>query len=323
MNGLATDGRIPVTLLTGWLGAGKTTLLNRILSQPEGRKFAVLVNEFGEIGIDDRLVVRSDEEIVELRNGCICCSVRGDLVASLVKLHQSRARRWFGRRRFDHVLLETTGIAEPAPLLKTFLVEAQIAALFQMVSVLCLIDARTAAQVLSESTAEEQVAVADLLLLNKIDLVESEDLELLSARLRKINPSAELKPTLHADLSTAEVLAHRPPRIPAADQLSNHHHHEGFQAVSLTEDRPLDAMQTRLWLGACVRVLGARLIRYKGFLHLQGQPNRVVLQGVYDLFEANAGEPWGTDHPKTELVFIGRNLDRDFLRRGLDACVVA
>ena len=334
------DPRTPVSLVTGWLGAGKTTLLNRLLQEPGDARYAVLVNEFGDIGIDHRLVVRADEDLVELSNGCVCCTVRGDLVRALDKLHR-KARPGLLRRgpRFHRVLLETTGVAEPAPLLRTFLVESAIAARYRVASVVTLVDARNAARSLAHRSAAEQIALADLLLLNKTDLADAAAVAALEPRLRRTNPTAPILPCHHSDVPAREVFRERPPmdghlqdsrsepgaggaaRSGTAEHEAGSDHLQGLAPVSLVEPRPLDELQTELWLRACVRFFGERLVRYKGFLHLAGHGHRAVLQGTYDLFQVDAGEAWADGERTTELVFIGHDLDADMLRRGLEACV--
>ncbi len=316
------DPRTPVTILTGWLGAGKTTLLNRILREPRGLRWAVLVNEFGEIGIDHRLVVRSDEQTVELSNGCVCCTVRGDLVQALAKLRRRRPP-WFRRRHFDRVLIETTGLAEPAPLLRTFLVEAGVSAAFVVDAVVAVVDAAHASAALSEHAAQEQAALADLLIVNKSDLVDAPTLAALRERLARLNPAAAIRACVRGDLPLEDLLAAGKPR-PLDALPSPHEHgadaHDGITALALRSEHPLDELKAKLWLDGAVRLLGPRLIRFKGFLHLADRPYRGVLQGVYELYDVEAGPPWSEGEPRlTEIVFIGRGLDREFLQRGLAA----
>jgi len=311
----------PVTLLSGWLGAGKTTLLNHLLANDHGTRYAVLVNEFGEIGIDDRLVVRSDDNVVELSNGCVCCTVRGDLVKSLLDLRKRRLPT-FRRRQFDRVIIETTGIAEPAPLLRTFLVEDEIATYYHVESVVTLADAANLPHAVTARSAVEQIALADLLVLNKIDLVDESVKQKALVDLRTLNPTAPILPTSNADVPLHEVLKARERAVPMATVAAAEYtaHHSGISSISLRTDGPLDELKTRLWLDACVQQFGEKLVRYKGFLNIQGIPYRCLLQGVYDLYSVEADLPWPEDTgPVTEVVFIGHDLDRAMLERGLAA----
>jgi G3E family GTPase len=327
------DARTPVTLLTGWLGAGKTTLLNRILADPQGHKFAVLVNEFGDIGVDDRLVTKSKEDVVELSNGCVCCTVRGDLVKTLKNLRRRRPPL-FRRREFDWVLIETTGIAEPAPLLRTFLVESDISVAYRVEAVIGMADARNLETALQESSAVEQLALADLLILNKTDLVSTEQTVETQQRLQGINAAAPIITAQNANIDVAEILKARTPR--GLEDLQNHpgaageygqgdpsteRGHNNMKSISLRSEHPLDEMKVQLWLNACATMLQGKLIRYKGFINLYQREERGIMQGVYELYSVDAGEKWHEDELRvTELVFIGRDLDREFLARGLVAC---
>lgn len=312
------DPRTPVTLLTGWLGAGKTTLVNRLLAGTHGVRWAVLVNEFGELGIDDKLIVRSSEDLVELSNGCVCCTVRGDLVAAL---HRLRRRRppFFRRRKIDRVLIESTGVAEPAPLLRTFLVEEGIAATYRIESAVCMVDALHAEQALREPAAQEQIALADLLVLNKVDLVDASTLQRSREVLTGLNPIAEFIEAEQAKVDLDAVLRSRATRpLPELEARPSHGH--DIQSVVLRSDTPLDELKAQLWLDACVAQFGDRLLRYKGFLHIQGLPYRGVLQGVYELYTVSVGPTWEDGAPRrTELVFLGRDLDREFLEKGIAA----
>jgi len=318
------DPRTPVTLLTGWLGAGKTTLLNHLLAQPHGQRFAVLINEFGDIGIDDRLVVHAEEDLVELQNGCVCCTVRGDLVKTLRRLRKRRPP-WFRRRHFDRVIIETTGIAEPAPLLRTFLLEAEMATFYVVESVVGLVDASRLDLALQNKSATEQISLADLLVLNQIDLADEEMRQSAKQTLFRLNPTAPILETKFCQVPALEVFKKRPPR--RLEEIQNSageppgQGHANIGTVSLRSSKALDEMKVQLWLGTCVQQLGDNLIRYKGFLYLQSRPYRAILQGTYGLFQVDAGEDWNKDEPRqTELVFIGRDLEKDFFQRGLKAC---
>lgn len=316
------DPRLPVTIVTGWLGAGKTTLLNRVLREPRGLRWAVLVNEFGAISIDHRLVLRSDERMVELANGCVCCTVRGDLVEALARLRRRRPP-FFRRPKFDRILIETTGLAEPAPLLRTFLVEDGVATSYVVESVLTLVDAAHADAALDEHAAQEQIVLADLLVLNKADLVDAPERARLRGLLNAMNPAAPLLEAVRGEIPLDEILR---PRLAAGGRdLSAAHEHahdtHGINSVALRSVAPLDELKAQLWLTGAVKLMGPRLIRFKGFLHLADRPYRGVLQGVYDLYTVEAGPPWLAGEPRlNEIVFIGRGLDRAFLQRGLDAC---
>ncbi|MDP6129338.1 MAG: GTP-binding protein [Planctomycetota bacterium] len=318
------DSRMPVTILTGWLGAGKTTLLNRLLAEPHGQRFAVLVNEFGEIGVDQRLILRSNEDIVELSNGCVCCSVRGDLVRTLKQLRKRRALGLLPARAFDRVLLETTGIAEPAPLLRSFLVEEIVAALYRVDSVVTLVDSAHWVRAEKETAARDQVALADLVVLNKKDLVKAGRLESLSRELGQINPVAPLLETSQAELDSAIVFQAREPR-PLSDlvdlSLAPHQEENELQAFTLTSSKTLDPLRTELWFNSLASSHSGELVRWKGFLNLEGHEERALLQGTYELFNVAADKAWGTLPRRTELVFIGRNLNKKSLERGLQACV--
>lgn len=320
------DPRVPVHLLSGWLGSGKTTLLNRFLAAPADLRFAVLVNEFGEIGIDDRTVVSTEEDLVELRSGCICCTVRGDLVEALAKLDRRRRGGLLRRAKpFDRVLIETTGLAEPAPLVRTLVSEPGVMEAFRPGTVIGMVDASNAERSLEEPSAREQVALADHLILNKCDLVDDERRREVENIVRRWNPLARLEHAVRADVDPMGLLE-EPPHVvrfdvPAenSERPDNHDHLHDITSVSLRESRPVDRTRLRLWLDACVHLLGDRLLRYKGFVSVIDDPRRVVLQGVYDRFTLEPEGEWGEDSPATELVFIGRNLDRKFFERGLEA----
>ncbi|MBC8369364.1 MAG: GTP-binding protein [Planctomycetes bacterium] len=310
----------PVTLITGWLGAGKTTLLNRILTENHGKKYAVLINEFGELGIDDRLIVRRDQNLIELSNGCICCTVRGDMVDKLLEL---RKRRWplFRRRRFDRVLIETTGIAEPAPLLRTFLVEENVAIYYAIDKIIAMADARNLHRALEHQSASEQLALADTILLNHVHQLPEQQLQNVRHKIKAVNSDANLLVGDVPTINLEQVLARNEVAFTesAAKNKGNSHHHS-ITTISISSSQPLDQLKLRLWLDACVQQLGEDLIRYKGFLHIEGINYRCLLQGVYDLYKVDADQQW-TASPQNEIVFIGHNLKQDFFERGFAAAV--
>ena len=322
------DPRTPVTVLTGWLGAGKTTLLNRLLehARGSGARFAVLVNEFGELSIDDRLVVATEENLVELAGGCVCCTVRGDLVLALERLERrARGGLWRRARPLDRVLVETTGLAEPGPLVKTFLAEERVRASYRPPSVVTLVDARAAELALVESAAREQLGVADRIVLNKVDLVAREQADELAARLARMNPLAALERASFAAVDAAELLCAEPaPRGlgARAEGLHATHVHD-LTSLALCTERPLDEMKLRLWIDACVHLCGARLVRYKGFARVRGRAEPLVLQGVYDFYALKPADPQTALRApqRSELVFIGRELDSGFFERGLQAAL--
>lgn len=320
--------RTPVTILTGFLGAGKTTLLNRILTENHGQRIAVIENEFGEIGIDHDLVVQSDEEIFEMNNGCICCTVRGDLIRILGRLMKRRDK-------FDRILIETTGLADPAPVVQTFFMDDDMKAQFHVDAIVTLVDAKHILLHLDDSDeAMEQVAFADVLLLNKTDLVEPADLDALERRLRGINALARIHRTTNAAIELDKVLAVGgfnldrateidPHFLEDADHDHHHHHHHDKHVTSVGIEAPgnVDGRKINAWLAELVRVQGPDIFRMKGVFSIDGNPDRIIFQGVHMLIDGANGGPWG-DRPRlNKLVFIGRNLDREALNAGFRACL--
>ena len=314
---------IPVTVLTGYLGAGKTTLLNRILTAEHGRRYAVIVNEFGEIGIDNELVVDADEEVFEMNNGCICCTVRGDLIRIIGNLLKRKGR-------FDAILIETTGLADPAPVAQTFFVDEEVRAVARLDSIVTVVDARNVLARLGDShEAAEQIAFADVLLLNKNDLVPADELAALEARIRSINPTAIIHRTERCAIAPDEILDRRAfdlDRILAIepDFLADdaHEHDDAITSVALHETRPVDGARFNRWIGTLLREQGQDILRSKGILAVAGQPNRHVFQGVHMLMEGSEGKPWGKGEQRdSKLVFIGRTLDAAVLKAGFAACV--
>ena len=315
--------QVPVTVLTGYLGAGKTTLLNRLLTEQHGRKFAVIVNEFGELGIDNDLVVDAEEEVFEMNNGCICCTVRGDLIRIIDGLMKRKGR-------FDAILIETTGLADPAPVAQTFFVDEDVRSRTRLDSIITVVDAKNFLQRLEDShEAAEQVAFADIVLLNKVDLVPPEEAARVEARIRAINPMVRLHRTDHCALPVAELLdrgAFDLNRIleiePGFLGEDDHEHDEAITSVSLRASRPLDPDRFTTWICELLRVRGVDILRCKGILELNNSPNRYVFQGVHMLMDATVGRPWKDQETRnSRFVLIGRNLDAAALRAGFESCL--
>lgn len=336
------DARIPVTVLTGYLGAGKTTLLNRILSEDHGQRYAVIVNEFGEIGIDHELVTHASEELFEMNNGCICCTVRGDLIRTLHGLLQRPGS-------FDAVVVETTGLADPGPVAQTFFVDPKLRAALRLDSITTLVDARHVRQQLAGSReAAEQIAFADQLVLNKTDLASEGQLREVEASLRRLNPLAPIQRALRSDVPLHQVLGRggfdlqritalepdflAPPHL--HDEHCDHHHdhahdhgphdhqHDsGITSVSLSSARPMDAARVQAWLAQLVATQGADILRAKGIVDVAGDARRMVFQSVHMVLEGDWQRPWHEGETRgSRLVFIGRGLDAAALQAGLDGC---
>jgi len=318
---------VPVTILTGFLGSGKTTLLNRILKEDHGHRIAVIENEFGEIGVDNEIIETGDEQIVEMNNGCICCTVRGDLIRILGTLKEKRDG---GKLKFDRVVIETTGMADPGPVAQTFFTDEEIGNYYLLDSIITLVDAKHAPKQLDEfHEAQEQVGFADRILMSKTDLVSQEESESLSKRLKRMNPRAPIKKVHFGDAPIAEVLDIRGFNLNAILQLdpeflvdSQHEHHDEVESFVFRSDKPFDGQKLEQFLSGMIQVYGPDLLRYKGVLWMKGNPRRVVFQGVHMMMGGDMGKPWGKGEKKQSImVFIGKKLPKDIFIAGMEECL--
>ena len=313
----------PVTVLTGYLGAGKTTLLNRILSEQHGKKYAVIVNEFGEVGIDNDLIVDADEEVFEMNNGCICCTVRGDLI----RIIEGLMRR---KDRFDAILVETTGLADPAPVVQTFFVDDDVRQKTRLDAIVTVVDAKhLLGEIDHAHEAQEQLAFADIVILNKTDLVTPEELAAVEARIRKINPTAAIKHSTRCDVPPDQVLnrhAFDLDRIlefepDFLDGDHDHDHDDHVTSFSLVTEEPLDPRKFLPWVQMITQRFGIDILRMKGILSFKDDDDRFVVQAVHMLLEGDHQRPWRKDEPRmSRLVFIGRNLPKDVIEEGFMKC---
>jgi G3E family GTPase len=353
------QSRTPVTVLTGYLGAGKTTLLNRILTEDHGKKYAVIVNEFGEIGIDNELIVGADEEVFEMNNGCVCCTVRGDLIRVVAGLMKRKGR-------FDAIIIETTGLADPGPVAQTFFVDDEIKAKARLDSVTTVVDAKHILLRLSDSKeAREQIAFADQIVLNKTDLVSDADLRMIEARIRRLNPLAPIHRAERSNVPLSAILGRggfdldrivqlEPDFLGPAhgeaghvhdehcghDHDHDHHGHDhhghdhahdhsgnvaatyddDIKGVSLRLDRPVDAQAVTKWLNDLLAEQGPDILRAKGILDVKGEDKRLVFQAVHMILEGDLQRDWKPGEERySRMVFIGRNLDEAKLKAGFEA----
>jgi G3E family GTPase len=316
-------GQTPVTVLTGYLGAGKTTLLYRILTETHGKRYAVIVNEFGEVGIDNDLIVNADEEIFEMNNGCICCTVRGDLIRILESLMKRRGK-------LEGIIVETTGLADPAPVAQTFLVDDDVRRNTKLDAIVTVIDAKHLLGEIDQAhEAQEQIAFADVVLLNKTDLVSEADITTVETRIRSINPYAIIHRTERCALDLEKVLDRNAFDLNRVlefepdflDEAHVHEHDSHVKSLSLATDTPLIPQKFLPWIQEIAQQFGTDILRLKGIIQFQDDPDRFVIQGVHMLLEGDHQRPWKPDEPRTSrLVFIGRDLPEDVLKEGFSRC---
>jgi G3E family GTPase len=342
--------KIPVTVLTGYLGAGKTTLLNRILSENHGKKYAVIVNEFGEVGIDNDLIIGADEEVFEMNNGCVCCTVRGDLVRILEGLMKRKGK-------FDAIIVETTGLADPAPVAQTFFVDEDVQNNARLDAVVTVADAKWLSERLKDAPeAKNQIAFADVIVLNKTDLVSESELAEVEGRIRGINPYAKLHRTERCQVALSDVLErgafdldrilvlepdflkdddhdhhhdhdhhdHDHHHDDGHDHGLKHYHDEEMQSMSLRSDKPLDQEKFMTWLQELLAAEGQKILRSKGIMAFTGEDDRYVFQGVHMMLEGSRQRKWKPDEKReSRLVFIGRELPEETIREGFEKCVAS
>ena len=325
----AQENMVPVTILTGFLGSGKTTLINRVLKEQHGHRIAVIENEFGETGVDnDILLNETGEQIIEMNNGCVCCTVRGDLIRILGEL---RERRDSGKLKFDRVIIETTGMADPGPVAQSFFIDEKIGNYYLLDSVITMVDAKHAGKQLDEfREAQEQIGFADRILMSKTDLVSEGDQETLRKRLAKMNPRAPIKKAHFGNTPIEDILDIRGFNLNATLELDpdfledgEHEHDEHVRSFVFRSGKPFDSVKLEEFLSGVVQIYGPDMLRYKGVLHMKGNTHRVVFQGVHMLMGGDLGRPWGKDEQRSStMVFIGKNLPQDLFIKGLEQCLV-
>lgn len=334
--------RIPVTIVTGFLGSGKTTLLNHLLNGAHGKRIAIIENEFGEVSIDDALLVESNQTIFKMSNGCLCCTINGDLVRTLTELIARRSE-------FDYVIIETTGVANPAPVVQTFMVNEEIAEAFALDAVVTTIDAKHIGEHIENIECKEQVAFADILILNKLDLVTTSEAEAVVTKLRSLNSLAVIHRTERSNIALAAILDQHAFSSEAVGEdhdehghdhegcdhdhngetcdhdhghLHSHHHDDDVQSVGCVLSGDIDKARFNTWFGQLIQNNGDRLYRCKGILSIAGETNKVILQTVHRVVEVTSGSAWQEGEHLSKIVFIGKDLKRDELLAGFKGCAV-
>jgi G3E family GTPase len=325
---MQSSQHIPVTVLTGFLGSGKTTLLKRILTEQHGHRIAVIENEFGEEGVDNELLLQDQQEqIVEMNNGCICCTVRGDLVRILNDLQR---RRKAGEVQFERVIIETTGLADPGPVAQTFFIDDDIADAYLLDAVITVVDAKHAMTQLDQSKEiREQVAFADRLLLSKVDLIDEDALQALKTRLLRINPRAPMSEVHFGQTDIKQILDIRGFNLNAILEIDpqfletdEHDHDEDVSSFVFRSNKPFDPGKLEDFLSGLIQVYGQDMLRYKGVLYMKGSDRQTVFQGVHQMMGADQGRKWQAgEKPSNKMVFIGRKLPKDLFMKGLQQCL--
>lgn len=351
---MSTNGLIPATILTGFLGSGKTTLLKRVLSEAHGQKIAVIENEFGEENIDNEILVAdTNEQVIQMSNGCICCTIREDLRSTLSDLAEKRRK---GELQFDRVVIETTGLADPGPVAQTFFMDDEIAESYLLDSILTLVDAKHGDQQLdTRQEARRQVGFADQIFISKTDLVDAASVDALAHRIKHMNPRAPHKRVNFGEVAIAEVfdlkgfnlnakLEIDPEFLSEGHGHDHHHHHDhdhdhehgehcdhphhhahddDVKSFVFRATKPFSPQKLEDFLGSIVQVYGPKLLRYKGVLWMKGSERKVVFQGVHQLMGSDLGPKWAPGEEKiSKMVFIGIDLPREILMQGLEQCLV-
>ncbi len=317
----ALHEKVPATVLTGYLGSGKTTLLNKILTENHGKRIAVIVNEFGEVGIDHQLILNSDEEIIEMNNGCICCKVRGDLIRIVDNLFEKQTD-------LDHVLIETTGLADPGPIIQSFLIDNRVCERLELDSIVTLVDAKHLKFHLDSPEAEEQIAFADVVIINKTDIVEADELEEIERIVKRINKFAKTYRAQNANIGIDKIMGIRCFDIknilsidPGILEASEHVHDTSVLSFAISKCGVLDGTRFNRWVFDLGQQYGQNLFRIKGVLNIDNAARRFVFHGVHMTFDGSPGKTWGKDEIRTnDLVVIGRDLDKGEIQSGLDSC---